>query len=202
VFGGHGGRFATGSILRTLLLLAASTEAFAGDEVSFPDLQGVYLSSRLRGCSLELGGNGDFTLNCPSEQHHGKAVTLGRGFLIPARQATKGIAAEPPGQIVLPQPSLPTSAATWPPSVSDPTAGPYVIDREVQFRNEMLWLQPLHWGQRLYLIPIDGHEAFCREIKSGVEPRQSAMGEEFLRRGDHRKPAPRRPPSECRAFKK
>ena len=192
----------TGSILRALLLVAASTEVFAGDELSFPELQGVYLSSRFRGCSLELGGNGDFTLACPSEEHRGKAVTIGRGFLIPGRQATKGIAAEPLGQIVLPQPSLPTSAATWPPSMTDPTAGPYVIDREVQSWSEMLWLQPLRWGQRLYLIPVDGHEAFCREITSGVEPRQSAMGDEFLRRGDHLKPAPRRPPSECRAFKK
>jgi hypothetical protein len=62
-------------------------------------------------------------------------------------------------------------------------------------------LLPMRWGERLYLIRAGKVEAFCTSISSGVEPRKTAVGDQFLRLGDHVKSVSAKAPAECGAFK-
>jgi hypothetical protein len=59
------------------------------------------------------------------------------------------------------------------------------------------WLQPLRWGERLYLIRGGSYDAFCEAVRTGVEPRNTPAGEQFLRRGDHLKAVGSKRPEEC-----
>jgi hypothetical protein len=189
---------ATRALLVSLLTLSAS--ARGADQQPFADLAGVYLSSILSGCSLELKSEGSFTIACPSRApYRGEAIVVDGGFLLPTSGKVDSRIQESQAVIGLVQPQQP-SDSTWPPSLADPTRGPFVFDGrgEADFSfGETLWLKPLRWGSRLYLVAADDDEAFCRAIRNGVEPRRSPIGQQFLRRGDHRKPAGRRPPAEC-----
>lgn len=49
-------------------------------------------------------------------------------------------------------------------------------------------LVPIVWGNRHYLIPLDGVVGFCNEVNSQREPRGRMHGSYYLRRGDHEKP--------------
>ena len=194
------------SAMRALVAgrLTVSAESPMADQRPFTDLEGVYLSSSLRGCLLELGRDGSFAVACSSQPpQRGKAEVVGQGFLIPTSRAGDLIPEDPPAVIVLRQPPQEPSGSTWPPSLTDPTKGPFVLGHRQSGISwgETLWLRPLRWGSRLYLVPADDDESFCRAVRSGLEPRRSPLGEQFLRRGDHRKRAGRRPPAECAAFK-
>ena len=46
---------------------------------------------------------------------------------------------------------------------------------------------PIHWGDRLYLIPAKSGKAFCDSVKQGREPRDNIHGVFYLRRGDWEK---------------
>jgi hypothetical protein len=118
-------------------------------------------------------------------------MPFGKGFIIFTPEASDGVRL-PPG------PSPPgDSGSSWPPSATDPTSGPYVIDNSGS--GGTLFLLPLRWGDRLYLIRSGEVEAFCQSISAGREPRKVANGDQFLRRGDHAKRADGRP-HECEAF--
>jgi hypothetical protein len=171
-----------------LTAFVVAAQLAAGDADYLRDLEGVYQSSRLGGCTLQLVRSGAFTLVCASNpEHRGEAIVLGRGLLIPGASGPDDLPA-PPGRIILPQPSLPGATPSWPPSVADPTSGPYLLDAEAYLSplGVALFLEPLRWGSRLYLISSGDRESFCDEIKVGTEPRRSAVGQQFLRRGDHR----------------
>jgi len=45
-------------------------------------------------------------------------------------------------------------------------------------------LTPIHWGERIYLIPSKGLIAFCNDINSRREPRTGIHGSFFLRDND------------------
>jgi len=49
-------------------------------------------------------------------------------------------------------------------------------------------LQPVRWGERHYLIPVDALEAFVSAVNLGDEPRSRVHGEYALRIGDEEKP--------------
>lgn len=50
-------------------------------------------------------------------------------------------------------------------------------------------LIPVAWGDLLYLVHSDGMLDFCNEINLGLEPRNGAIGETYLKQDDWNKPA-------------
>jgi len=43
---------------------------------------------------------------------------------------------------------------------------------------------PVHWGERLYLVPKEAGKGFCYDVNQGREPRSNPHGNFYLRRGD------------------
>jgi hypothetical protein len=185
---------ARGIAVTLFLLFPVSSGAVASDAVSFPELAGTYLSSMRGGCELELKKDGSFALACLAQHvRKGQVHVVGKGFRING-SADASVA------VVRRLPPLPSSGAedSADPLV-DPTSGPLVVSTSEDDRS--LLLKPLRWGARLYLVQADAYEAFCREIKTGLEPRKEAGGTQFLRRGDHRKTADANAPMECAGSK-
>jgi hypothetical protein len=174
------------SNLPTVLLLVAPAVG-AADAVRFGDLEGTYVSARHGGCRLELKKRGSFSLSCGSRTVKGQASAVGPGFAV----IGGGGSAETPQPAVL----MHGSTEDWPPSLRDPTRGPYVVSGPEG--GESFWLEPLRWGSRLYLVRNGDFDGFCRDVQAGVEPRKTETGAEFLRRGDHLKPAAGRRPKVC-----
>jgi hypothetical protein len=177
----------------------AAARARADEVVRFADLAGTYVSSVRGGCKLELGGAGNYSLACAPWQRVRKsqAMVLGDGWLVIF--GGDGQAAEVEARLSLPPDPPPSGAAGWPPSLRDPTRGPYVVHRPGA--SDSFLLLPMRWGERLYLIQAGEVEAFCRSISSRVEPRKAAVGDQFLRLGDHVRSVSAKPPAECGAFK-
>ena len=166
-----------GGFLVVAVLVSASALAFPADDVPFTELAGNYVSSLGGGCILSLSSDATFALTCPAQ---------------PLRI---GMASSEDGLIIIPGPSTGGERTLIPPPPSgDPTIGPYV------FRDtEALWLEPLRWGSRQYLI-LDGQmETFCRAISDGEEPRATPLGGQFLRVADYDKPAGKDAPARCGA---
>jgi len=183
-------------------LLEVSTNSLAADHLALGDLAGVYLSS---GCSLQLVGDGSFSIDCPSRPLHRGTVLVVEGTLVLlTSQGTASRNGDQPAVIFWSQPQPQSGDSTWPPSLADPTRGPFVFDadrhRDSSWRDTS-WLKPLRWGSRLYLVDANDEGAFCRAISNGLEPRRLPMGMHFLRRGDHRRPVGRKPPAACSALK-
>jgi len=167
----------------------------AAETASFADLAGTYVSSVRGGCQLELDKAGDFSLTCAPWQRALKshAMPLGDGRFIIFGAEGRG------GLVLPPDPPPPPAVSGWPPSVRDPTKGPYVVHGPDA--GDTFVLMPLRWGERLYLIRAGELEAFCRSISSRLEPRKTAVGDQFLRRGDHAKRVGGKRPPLCDAFK-
>ena len=53
--------------------------------------------------------------------------------------------------------------------------------------------KPIHWGERLYLIPANKIVPFCNVVNSRSEPRNDVHGFFFLRRDDEKKEAKGKP---------
>ena len=191
-------RTAAAVLIATLTI--ALSRARAGDPVRFPDLAGSYASSVRGGCTLELGKAGNYSLVCaPLRQtHKGQAMVLGNGWVvifgdeseIGLSEAAISLRADPPSS---------GAPSDWPPSRRDPTRGPYVVYRPDA--SDGFILLPLRWGERQYLIRAGEVEAFCRSIGSGLEPRKTAVGDQFLRISDLARTVGARSPAECDAFK-
>jgi hypothetical protein len=178
--------------LRAVLLAGACAAGIGvcveAEEQPRRDVAGTYVSSLLGGCSLQLEPRHSFILRCAGRApESGKYRWLGDELWIPDPFA-RGAPAYMPPQID------PRSVPAWPPSLEDPTA-PLLASKPTG--TTTLVLKPVRWGQRTYLLEY-GHLSFCRIIERGLEPRKVAMGPVFLRDGDHRKPADRRPPWFCR----
>ena len=171
------------------MLLVVASGVCAADTLRFADLQGTYISALHGGCLLGLGKDGYFSLTCGERQVRGRVAQIGGGFAV----IGGGSGAEMPAHVALPPQG---TAGAWPPSLSDPTRGPYVVYGPGP-GGHSFWLEPLRWGARLYLIRDGNYDAFCQAVRTGVEPRKTPTGSEFLRRGDHLKPVPRKPPREC-----
>jgi hypothetical protein len=169
------------------ILLVELPPVCATEAVRFADLQGTYVSAVHGGCVLELRNDGSFSLTCGSWQRNGRAIPLARGFSIGGSGDT--------AEVLLPPPAAPGRAGDWPPSLRDPTRGPYVVPGPEP--GDSFWLEPLRWGARLYLIRGGSYYAFCQAVKAGVEPRKTPTGDQFLRRGDQLKPVGPKPPKEC-----
>lgn len=43
---------------------------------------------------------------------------------------------------------------------------------------------PVRWGARQYLVPSDRLPDFVRQVRAGLEPRSSALGDSYLRQDD------------------
>jgi hypothetical protein len=167
----------------------------AGETASFADLAGTYVSSVRGGCQLELDKGGYFSLTCAPWRRalKSRVMPLGDGrFVI--------LGGEVRGDLQLPPDPPPARAGSgWPPSLRDPTKGPYVVHGPEA--TDTFVLMPLRWGERLYLIRAGELEPFCQSISSGLEPRKTAGGDQFLRRGDHAKRVGAKRPPECDALK-
>lgn len=160
----------------------------AEQPVSFMALVGSYVSSSDGGCTLTLGRDRTSLIACTGHSPlSGEALPFASGFAIPVGE---------PAEYFAPRltPGRSTAEPQWPPSVRDPTV-PLIASQPVH--SDALWLVPLRWGSRLYLIRDGDILGFCGEIRNGTEPRTVAAGVHFLRSGDHRKRAGRRPPAEC-----
>jgi len=167
------------------MVLVMAPGVRAADVVRFVDLEGTYVSTAHGGCLLALRKDGSFSLTCGSWQRNGRAIRSGRGF----RVSGGGAASQPPA------PDPPGTAGGWPPSLRDPTRGPYVVPGPEP--GDSFWLEPLRWGARLYLIRGGTYDAFCEAVGTGVEPRNAAASDQFLRRGDHLKAVDSNRPKEC-----
>ena len=167
------------TVLGISVILVAT--ARAGDSLSFADLAGTYVSSLDGGCLLELRKDSTYMITCGKRPpRKGQTLFIDGGFSVGTGPIPEAI-------------GMPPSAP------GDPTRGPYVV--RVAEEPISLWLEPLRWGDRLYLIRGGEQTAFCRSIRSGLEPRAETTGDEFLRRGDHRRAAGPKPPRECEKFK-
>ena len=155
----------------------------ASDSIRLADLAGTYVSSSDGGCLLELRKDGSYTLSCGSRPKlKGQTRLIEGGFGIgPSR--------------------LPTVIGMPPPAPDDPTRGPYIVRTSDDDESLSFWLEPLRWGDRLYLIRSADYESFCGSIRAGTEPRTTPTGEAFLRRGDHRKVTASQLPKECERSK-
>jgi hypothetical protein len=175
-------------VVLVLSTFAIAPLATAGNENVFSRVEGTYSSSVLGGCSLKLDRQGTFVMSCAHGALSEKAVARGRrvGIHLPGSHTL------PPPVTAIPQPPAPSDKAPWPPSLEDPT--PPLVAAEVD-DPKRVWLTPIQWGPRLYLVL--SLAAFCHAIREGHEPRTVAMGVDFLRAGDHRKPVSRKPPVEC-----
>ena len=178
-----------------LNILVISTNSVAAEQSALSDLAGVYLSS---GCSLQLLADSSFSIDCPSRPLRRGTVFVVEGTLVLLTRNATLRNGDQPAVIFWSQPQPQTGDSTWPPSLADPTKGPFVIDTarygDSSWRDTS-WLKPLRWGSRLYLVDADDEGALCRAISNGLEPRKGPMGVHFLRRGDHRKPAGRTLPA-------
>ena len=168
----------------------------AEDGWKIGDVAGKYGSTR---CVLELKRNGDYLLACTDQPlREGRAVAADRGLVLldDVRHTPSGIPwRHKPSRIRWPPRE--TSPA-WP-AVQDPTSGPYKFpdtfpDIDTQ---EQPWLEPVRWGERLYLVRPAERASFCRAILSRVEPRRTMAGHQLLRSGDERKRAARGAPDIC-----
>jgi hypothetical protein len=156
--------------------------------VSFTALAGSYVSSSDGGCTLTLRSDRTSLITCKNRPpRSGEAWPFASGFAVPTGESVEYIALRF-------APSRSTAEPNWPPSVQDPTV-PLIISQPAY--TESLWLVPLRWGSRLYLIRDGDIVGFCGEVQRGTEPRTVAMGIHFRRSGDHRKPAGRHSPAEC-----
>jgi hypothetical protein len=160
----------------------------ANEALFFEELEGTYQSAVRGGCVLTLQRDASFRLACGAEpSRRGRAEVVGGAVVVPGPRATP----------VYSMPlflRLPPGPPDRPLSVEDPTVGPYVV-RDM----EAFWLVPLRWGSRLYLIRDGNYESFCQAIQAGQEPRNTALGDQFLRSGDHEQAVGRSAPTECEA---
>jgi hypothetical protein len=176
--------------LVALVLGILPPHAVAGDTVNFIALEGTYISSILGGCELQLRRDASFVLSCRAlPLCSGGAIRMGREFGILCGGTAGG------GIRTVPRPQELPRASDWPPALRDPTKGPYVGNWGG--RGESLWLQPVIWDGRLYLVRSGDHQAFCDAASAGVEPRDTAAGHHFLRRGDHFKRCGTKLPTFC-----
>jgi hypothetical protein len=205
VFGGHNGARVAMGLSRVVVVLSCGMSVIASaDAMRFADIEGEYTSSIHGGCELLVRRNATFELKCQAcPVCRGRAVDFGSSFGFLCGQPADGSVQEQ-------NPQGPRRGPASPPAVRDPTRGPYVMHPSDGSRGrtqrtapggEFYWLEPFRWGDRLYLIRDGDYETFCRSIRVGVEPRKTAAGEQFLRRGDHVKRVHPKEPAECTAFK-
>lgn len=177
-----------GARLREAAQHALGRGMTANEALFFEELEGTYQSTVRGGCVLTLQRDASFRLACGVESsRRGRAEFVRGAVVIPGPRATQ----------VYSMPlflRLPLGPPDQPFTVQDPTVGPYLV-RDMQ----AFWLVPLRWGSRLYLIRDGNYENFCQAIQAGQEPRNTALGDQFLRSGDHVQPAGRTAPTECEA---
>lgn len=200
----------------TLLAAGLCVGASVGtgtDTAPFSVLQGTYLSGVEGGCELQLRSDASFVMDCRAlPACTGRAVSQGRefGILCGGRPPSPHFDPHPRGKSgivggwvgdpeawrrAVPPQQPPPPPTAWPPPAGDPTRGPYVSDWGGP--GESFWLQPVRWGDRLYLVRSGEREAFCGAVARGVEPRTTAAGYHWLRRGDHLKRCGTRRPAFC-----
>jgi hypothetical protein len=183
-------------MLATVLVLLSAVASTRADPVNFAQLEGTYLSSILGGCELRLEKDASFMLSCRNRVGcRGRAMSIPPGFVVlcPDTAARLSFALRAANQRAPP--------TEWPPPTRDPTKGPfrgYPPSIESQTRvPEALWLEPVLWGPRVYLVEHDDHDVLCGRVEVGVKLRSLPWGHFFLRRGDHRKRPHSKTPSEC-----
>jgi hypothetical protein len=167
----------------------------------FTELKGSFVSSVQGGCRLKLERDGRYSLSCGSRPiQTGQAIPFGDGFSVRfADRNEAGPPAAPLEGLPVPWPSPGRPADVGERSLQDPTVGPFVV--EMPKPSGWFWLEPVRWGERLYLVQDGAYRVFCKAIRAGVEPRKTALGVIFLRVGDHTRPVARTTPTECDAFK-
>ena len=175
---------------QALLFIACASAGRASDTVRFADIAGRYLSSIRGGCELELRKDGSFILTCATQACSGRCMRVGRGFGIGCGGGEDDASVFAPSVHQAPNPS------DWPPKLRDPTKGPFVVSPG-RPGGHALWLEPLHWSPRMYLIQDADQEGFCRLVRNGIEPRRTPAGYHFLRVGDHAKAPGTQLPKEC-----
>ncbi len=188
---------ARGGVVLAFLLLFEGTREIGADAVDFAQLEGTYLSSLLGGCQLQLDGDARFTLSCRGRPEcRGHAMPMPTGFAIMCRNASQR-------QRVIWHASLQVDPPRESPAViRDPTKGPFRVypPPSVEYQEFLplaLWLEPIYWKPRLYLVRHEEHEAFCAAVDQGTEPRTTPSGAYFLRVGDHRRRPTSKVPTEC-----
>jgi len=183
-------------MLATILLVLSAVGSNRAAAVNFAQLEGTYLSSILGGCELRLEKDASFMLSCRDRVGcRGRAMSIPPGFVV--------LCPDTAGRqsLVLRAANEPAPPTEWPPPTRDPTKGPFrVYPPSIESQTpvpQALWLEPVFWGPRVYLVQHDDHDVFCGGVQIGVEPRSSPWGYYFLRRGDHRKRPHSKAPSEC-----
>jgi hypothetical protein len=182
----------------TILAVGLVTVASAGDQAAFSRAEGTYASSALKGWSLKLDRHGNAVFTLADLELSDRAVTReGRiGIHLPLPVPPGQPAANPPQGTSIPSPRVRSDRGSWPPSLEDPTAVVVMPQQQNDEPVERVWLTPIEWGPRLYLVrDVSG---FCKSIALGAEPRVVAEGTELLRAGDHLKRVPREAPAQCR----
>ena len=181
------------ALLMSWLILGCAS-GMAADALNFAELEGAYLSSIRGGCELVLHKDGAYVLRCGERECRGRAVPMPTGFVVLCSSTAKNSNE----LTAVDQQALPPQ--NRPPATRDPTRGPYrvyppAVEDDWQ---EGLWLKPVNWKPRLYLVEHQAIDVFCAAVRAGVEPRTEQAGAHFLRRGDHRKRPESKVPLECR----
>jgi len=184
------------SVLLAFLLLFEGSQEIGADPVDFAQLEGTYVSSMLGGCQLQLDREEHFTLSCRGRPEcRGRAMPMPSGFALMCRNASQR-------QSVIWHASLQVDPPREsPPAIRDPTKGPFrayppLVEYQ-EFPPLALWLEPIYWKPRLYLVRHEEREAFCAAVDQGTEPRTTPSGAHFLRVGDHRRRPTSKVPTEC-----
>ena len=166
------------ALLTVAMLAAAGPTSASASSLSSKDVVGVYFSSMLGGCWLRIRADRMVTGSCGDHRSLTGHVALSeKGAMIMA-YVTDGYVPRPM-QAVPP----PEKNPSWPPPMSDPTLPLFGPDEP---RAEALFLYPVRWGPRIYLVRLANLQDFCNAPDAAREPRSTAAGEEFLRKGHER----------------
>ena len=176
------------AVVAAICLGTASLALSADEHLLGKGLQGTYSSSMLGDCNLVIRGD-DARLVCNGRPlGAGFAVRFATEIAVLVRISPERLPASTwLRSLPIPSPRRRSSgqASPWPPSLEDPTAP--LVSSAPDSPDSPLWLHPVKWGPRLYLVPAERLPAFCASPKQLKEPRAIPSGELFLRLGDHRK---------------
>jgi len=174
------------------IFLATATHAWPSDEALYlSELEGTYSSSILGGCDLFISGL-DGRLLC-------KGRPVSPVVLAQSLSGYSVLISTAPihAQVILGRHARRAGAGSsaWPPSLTDPTL-PLVASSQPS-PGTLLWLHPVRWGPRLYLVREDQLKGFCTAPRKLKEPRKVAKGDHFLKVGHHQKPVSKKAAPQC-----